>query len=57
MFDQFWQFTQQFVAFSKSEKERIKQAFVVRDVPKNYILIDLGQTAQEIFFIKKGCQD
>lgn len=54
MFDQFWKFTNQFVPFSPKEKERIKAAVTIRDVPKNYILIDVGQTAKETYFINKG---
>lgn len=54
MFDQFWAFTNQFVAFSPKEKERIKRAITIKDIPKNYTLINLGQTAQEVYFINKG---
>lgn len=55
MFESFWKFADQFVSFSPKEKELIKQRIVLRDVPKNYILVDLGDIAQEIYFIKKGC--
>ena len=54
MFDNFWNFTEQFVSFTPKEKERIKAAITSRDVPKNYMLIDLGQTARETYFINKG---
>ena len=54
MFDHFWNFTDPFVIFTSKEKERIKAAITLRDVPRNYTLIDLGQTAQEVFFINKG---
>ena len=54
MFENFWTFTQQFTSFTSKEKERIKTAITIRDVPKNYMLVDLGQTAQEVYFINKG---
>ena len=55
MFENFWKFTDQFVTFTSKEKEVIKQRLIVRDVPKNYILVDLGDVAKEIYFINKGC--
>ena len=54
MFDNFWNFTGQFVAFSSKEKELIKSSLTLKDVPKNYTLVDLGQTAKEVYFINKG---
>jgi CRP-like cAMP-binding protein len=54
-FENFWKFTEQLIALSKEEKEQIKKALTFRKVPKNTILVDLGQTAQEVFFIVKGC--
>lgn len=54
MFDNFWTFTMQFVSFNKKEKDQIKAAITIRDVPKNFRLVDLGQTAQEVYFINKG---
>lgn len=54
MFDPFWKFTAQFVSFSANEKEHIKRTVTLKDVPKNYTLIDVGQTAQEVYFINKG---
>ena len=55
MFENFWEFTDRFVVFTPKEKELIKQRLILRDVPKNYILVDLGDVAKEIYFIKKGC--
>jgi CRP-like cAMP-binding protein len=55
MFDQFWKFTEQFVLFSPKEKQTISEALTIRDVPKNYTLVDLGDVAKETFFINKGC--
>ncbi|WPP49286.1 Crp/Fnr family transcriptional regulator [Catalinimonas niigatensis] len=55
IFDNFWTFTAQFVSFSSQEKEQIKRQFTIRDVPKHHVLIDIGQVADEIYFINKGC--
>lgn len=55
MFNNFWNFTDQFVLFTQSEKEKIKNRLTLRDVPKNYTLVDLGDTAKEVFFLNKGC--
>lgn len=54
MFDLFWKFTDQFVQFSTKEKEHIKSMVTLRDVPKQYILTDLGEVAREAYFINKG---
>ena len=54
MFDNFWNFTEHFVAFTAKEKQEIKAKLTLRDVPKNYTLVDLGQTAKEVYFINKG---
>lgn len=55
MFENFWNFTDQFVSFNSKEKEKIKNHLILRNVPKNYALVDLGQVAKEVFFINKGC--
>ena len=55
IFDNFLTFTDQFVSFSPQEKEQIKRQFTIRDVPKHHVLIDIGQVADEIYFINKGC--
>ena len=36
-------------AFTEKEKERIKQCLVLRNVPKNYVLVDWGQTAKMVW--------
>ena len=54
-FENFWNFTDQFVALSEREKEQIKKQLTFRKVTKNTILVDLGQTSKEVFFINKGC--
>jgi CRP-like cAMP-binding protein len=55
MFDQFWKFTEMFVRFSEKERGLIRSHLTIRDVPKNYPLVDLGAVARETFFINKGC--
>lgn len=54
MFDQFWTFTEQFVQFTNKEKAIIKEALTVRDIPKHFTLVDLGEVAREVYFINKG---
>ena len=54
MFDHFWQFTNQFVHFSTKEKEQIGAHLILRDVPKQHILVDFGDIAREVYFINKG---
>lgn len=55
IFDNFWIFTEQFVVFTPQEKELIKRQLTVRDIPKNHVLIDVGEVAEETYFINKGC--
>ena len=55
MFDQFWNFTEQFVRFTPKERAIIQEHLRVRDVPKNYPLVELGSVASESYFINKGC--
>ncbi|MDF9795041.1 CRP-like cAMP-binding protein [Catalinimonas alkaloidigena] len=55
IFDNFWTFTDQFVSFSRQEKEQIKRQLSIRDVPRHHVLINTGEVADEIFFINKGC--
>ncbi len=54
MFDHFWKFTSQFVHFSAREKEQIGAHLILRDVPKQHILVDFGDIAREVYFINKG---
>ena len=54
-FENFWNFANQFVSLNPSEKELIAKQLTFRNVSKNTILVDIGQTAKEVFFINKGC--
>lgn len=55
MFEQFWQFTDQYVLFSKQEKNIIKDYLTLKTFPKQTTLVDLGKVSQEVYFILKGC--
>ena len=55
MFQNFWAFTDLFVSFTQKEKEKIKDHLILRNVPKQFTLVDLGDIAREVYFINKGC--
>ena len=55
MFDEFWNFTQNFLSFTNKEKEIISSYLTLREIPKQYTLVDLGDVAKEVYFVKKGC--
>ncbi|MEM7368677.1 MAG: Crp/Fnr family transcriptional regulator [Bacteroidota bacterium] len=55
MFDFFWTIVDQFVPFSKKEKQIVQEYMLVRDVPKQQVLVDLGDIAREVYFINRGC--
>ncbi|MEM6261981.1 MAG: Crp/Fnr family transcriptional regulator [Bacteroidota bacterium] len=55
MYEQFWKFTDMFVHFSDKERSSIREYLITRDVPKNHLLVDLGDISSEVFFINKGC--
>lgn len=54
MFDTFWKFSEQFVHFSKQDRAIIGSHFILRDVPKQHVLVDFGEIAKEVFFINQG---
>lgn len=54
-YDVFFEYCSQFVQFTATEKETIISHLVIRDVPKNYTLVDLGDVAREVYFINDGC--
>jgi len=54
-FDDFFNFTDQFVQFSNKDKEIIERKLVIRDVPKKHTLVNLDQVATEVYFVVKGC--
>jgi len=55
MFENFWKFTELFVRFSEKERAIINRELLIRDVPKSYTLVDIGDISREVFFINKGC--
>ncbi|MBX2875449.1 MAG: Crp/Fnr family transcriptional regulator [Saprospiraceae bacterium] len=54
MFDHFWQFTNQFVHFSPKERAQISTQLILRDIPKQHVLVDFGDVAREVYFVNKG---
>ena len=54
LYDAFFDYCSQFVDFTSSEKKTISNRMVVRSVPKNFTLVDLGDVAREIYFINQG---
>lgn len=55
MFTPFWQFAEQFVPFSATEKQLVQQKFVLQDVPAHHRLVDIGQTGSCLYFVNRGC--
>lgn len=55
MFDFFWTIVDQFVPFSNKEKLIVQEHLIVRDIPKQHILVDLGDISREVYFINRGC--
>lgn len=53
--ESFWHFTDQFILFTEKEKQQIGPHLRQKSVGKGTILVDLGQVAQEAYFIIKGC--
>lgn len=54
MFDQLINVVSRYVVLSSVELEILKSAFSYREVPKNFILINEGETAEYLYFINKG---
>ena len=54
-YENFWNFANQLVLLNDTEKKKIQKEFTFRKVKKNTILVDLGQTAKEVYFINQGC--
>lgn len=55
MFTSFWQFAQQFEPFSAAEKQLVQQKFVLLDVPAHHRLVGIGQRANYLYFVNRGC--
>jgi CRP-like cAMP-binding protein len=52
---EFWKFTDRYVLFSQQEKAIIQEYLTPKFLPKNHLLVDLGDISKEIYFIIKGC--
>ena len=52
---EFWKFTDRYVLFSQQEKAIIQEYLTLRTLPKNHLLVDLGDISKELYFIIKGC--
>ncbi|MFK8005403.1 MAG: Crp/Fnr family transcriptional regulator [Saprospiraceae bacterium] len=55
MFQQFFQFTDNYLRFSEKEKSALEDILIFREVPKKYPLLKIGEIAREVYFINKGC--
>ena len=54
-FEQFFNAVQELVQFTDEEKEKIKSAFVFREVPRKYQIVKHGEICREMYFLIKGC--
>jgi len=54
MFDQLINVVSRYVVLSSVELEILKSAFSYREIPKNFLLINEGETARNLYFINKG---
>src|SRR5690606_26804679 len=54
MFSAFFNYTEQIIKFTDSEKAIIENAFTFRQVPKKFKLAEEGKIARHIYFINKG---
>jgi CRP-like cAMP-binding protein len=54
MFAAFYQYTNQIITFTESEKQILEDAFTFRQVPKKFKLTEEGKIAKELYFVLKG---
>lgn len=54
MYTALHQLVSQFVSLSSREKQVLENAFVFREIPKNFKLVEPGRIATELYFINKG---
>ncbi len=55
IFEPFFNFADALVKFKPSDRKKIQDRLIPREVPKNYQLVKLDQIAKEVYFINKGC--
>lgn len=54
MFEFIYRYVNHFISLTEKEKSIFENAFTFRQVPKNFVLIEEGKVATELFFINKG---
>lgn len=54
MFEQIMKAVSRYTVLNAREEEIFKSAFAYREVPKNFLLINEGETARDLYFINKG---
>lgn len=54
MFESVYRYVNHFISLTEKEKSIFENAFTFRQVPKNFVLIEEGKVATELFFINKG---
>ncbi len=55
MFDLLQQTMRRYVAWQPKEERQFIEAFVYREVPSQYRLVEYGEVCREICFLNKGC--
>jgi CRP-like cAMP-binding protein len=55
MTEQFFTYSNQFVNFSQTDRERLATALTFRAVNPKKELVSLGKQTDELFFLRKGC--
>jgi CRP-like cAMP-binding protein len=54
MFAAFYQYTNQIIPFTESERQILEDAFTFCQVPRRFKLTEEGKIAKELYFILKG---
>ncbi len=54
MFESIYRYVNHFISLTEKEKSIFENGFTFRQVPKNFVLIEEGKVANELFFINKG---
>ncbi len=54
MFESIYRYVNHFISLTNKEKAIFESVFTFRQVPKNFVLIEEGKVANELFFINKG---
>jgi CRP-like cAMP-binding protein len=54
MFQKLHSLVEQFVSLTDSEKKEFENAFIYREVPRNFTLVHESEIADELYFINSG---